>query len=85
MNEFFKAIEEKIKQSGYARAVSGEKIYDEISDEAEDQEEGSYLFLKKQDDDIVFEYRVDVLAEDINLASLTIYTPEKEYFIDFDA
>jgi len=82
MEQFFKAIEENIRKSGYS---SGEKIYDEISDEAEKQEEGSYLFLKKQNDDIMFEYRVDILDDNINLAPLTIHTPDKKYFIDFDA
>ncbi len=85
MEEFFKAIEEKIRKSGYPGEVSGEEIYTEISDEAEDQEEGSYLFMKKQNDDIMFEYRVDILEDNINLATLTIHTPQKQYFIDFDA
>ncbi|WMJ81588.1 hypothetical protein RBU49_04895 [Clostridium sp. MB40-C1] len=84
MEQFFKAIEEKIRKSGYSGEVSGEKIYDEISDEAEEQEEGSYLFLKKQNDDIMFEYRLDILDDNINLVTLTIYTPERKYFIDFD-
>lgn len=85
MEQFFKAIEEKIIKSGYSGEVSGKKIYDEISNEAEEQEEGSYLFLKKQNDDIMFEYRVDILADNINLDTLTIHTPERKYFIDFDA
>ena len=84
MEQFFKAIEEKIRKSGYSGEVSGKKIYDEISDDAEDKEEGSYLFLKKQNDDTMFEYRVDILEDNINLATLTIHTPEKEYFINFD-
>lgn len=85
MEQFFKAIDEKIRKSGYLGEVSGEEIYAEISDEAEDQEEGSYLFMKKQNDDIMFEYRVDILEDNINLATLTIHTSERKYFIDFDA
>ncbi len=85
MEKFFKAIEEKIRKSGYPGEVRGEEIYDEISDEAEGQEEGSYLFMKKQDDDIMFEYKVDILEDNINLATLTIHTPDRKYFIDFDA
>jgi hypothetical protein len=85
MEKFFKAIEEKIRKSGYPGEVSGEEIYSEISDEVEDQEEGSYLFMKKQNDDIMFEYRVDILKDNINLATLTIHTSERNYFIDFDA
>jgi len=85
MEQFFKAIDEKIRKSGYHGEVSGKEIYAEISDEAEDQDEGNYLFMKKQNDDIMFEYRVDILEHNINLATLTIHTPEREYFIDFDA
>jgi hypothetical protein len=85
MEKFYKAIEEKIRNSGYAGEVSGKEIYAEISDEAEAQEEGSYLFMKKQKDDIMFEYRVDILEDNINLATLTIHTSERNYFIDFDA
>jgi hypothetical protein len=85
MEQFFKAIEEKIRKSGYPGEVSGEEIYAEISDEAEDQEAGNYLFMKKQNDDIMFEYRVDILEDNINLLALTIHTPERKYFIDFDA
>jgi hypothetical protein len=85
MEKFFKTIEEKIRKSGYPGEVSGEEIYAEISDEAQDQEEGSYLFMKKQNDDIMFEYRVDILEDNINLATLTIHTSERNYFIDFDA
>ncbi len=85
MEQFFKAIDEKIRKSGYPGEFSGEEIYAEISDEAEDQEEGSYLFMKKQNDDIMLEYRVDILEDNINLATLTIHTPNRKYFIDFDA
>lgn len=85
MEKFFKAIEEKIRKSGYPEEVSGEEIYAEISDEAEDKEAGSYLFMKKQNDDIIFEYRVDILDDNINLATLTIHTSGRNYFIDFDA
>jgi len=85
MEKLFKAIEEKIRKSGYPGEVSGEEIYAEISDEAENQEEGSYLFMKKQNDDIMFQYRLDILEDNISLATLTIHTPEREYFIDFDA
>ncbi|MBL4935040.1 hypothetical protein JK636_04625 [Clostridium sp. YIM B02515] len=85
MEQFFKSIEEKIRKSGYPGEVIGEVIYNEISDEAEGQEKGSYLLMKKQNDDIMFEYRVDILEDNINLSTLTIHAPERKYFIDFDA
>ncbi len=45
MEDFFSIIEEKIKASGYTEPVNGEYIYDLISDEIEDQENGSYIFM----------------------------------------
>ena len=30
MEELYKAIEEKIKESGYPRKISGEEVYDDI-------------------------------------------------------
>ena len=44
MEEFFKAIEDKIGASGYPGQVSGEEIYNEICDDIEEKENGSYLF-----------------------------------------
>ena len=33
MEELYKAIEEKIKASGYPRKISGEDVYDDICDQ----------------------------------------------------
>ena len=41
MDEFYRAIEEKIAESGYPGSVDGEAIYDEICDEIEDKENGT--------------------------------------------
>ena len=49
MEEFFKAIEDTIRESGYTGLVDGEEFYNEICDEIEDKEEGSYLFMSKRD------------------------------------
>ena len=61
MEEFFKAIEDKIRAAGYQGPLDGEALYDEICDEIEDKENGSYLFLSKKDNGDIFEYKVDVM------------------------
>ena len=43
MNKFYKAIEEKIKASGYPREISGRGVYNDICDQIEDKENGTYL------------------------------------------
>ena len=67
MKAFYKAIEDKIKSSGYPGIVNGEAIYDEICEEIDDKENGSYLFMCKQEEDIYYEYKIDVMDDSFNL------------------
>lgn len=85
MEEIYRLIEEKIKNSGYKRSVSGEEIYEEICDEIEDKDNGSYIFMSKKEDDVLFEYKIDVMDENFNLSYLDINSPEGKFHIDFDA
>lgn len=85
MEEIYRLIEEKIKDSGYQRSVSGEEIYEEICDEIEDKDNGSYIFMSKKEDDVLFEYKIDVMDENFNLSYLDINSPEGKFHIDFDA
>ncbi len=84
MEEIFYIIEKKIKDSGYLESVDGEEIYNEICDEIEDKENGSYIFMSKKDDDTFFEYKVDLMDENFNLSYIIINTKDKKYHIDFD-
>ena len=85
MNELYEAIEKKIKSSGYPRLISGEDVYDDICDQIEDKENGTYLVLSKFEDDVVFEYHITIQEEDFNLGILKMKTPEGEFVADFDA
>lgn len=84
MEEIYRLIEEKIKNAGYNGPVSGEEIYDEICDEIEDKENGSYIFMSKKEDDVLFEYKIDVMDENFNLSYIDIVTPVGKVYIDFD-
>lgn len=77
-------IEDKIYAAGYEGQVSGEEIYDEICDEIEDKEEGSYIFMSKKEDDTIYEYKIDVMEDQFNLSYLDIKANGKTYHIDFD-
>lgn len=85
MDEFYRAIEERIHQTGYKRPVDGEQIYNDICDEIEDKENGTYLFLSKPEDDILFEYKVDVMDEEFNLVYIDITAGDSSYHAVFDA
>ena len=84
MEELYRLIEDKIYAAGYEGQVSGEEIYDEICDEIEDKEEGSYIFMSKKEDDTIYEYKIDVMEDQFNLSYLDIKANGKTYHIDFD-
>lgn len=67
MNKFYKALEEKIKASGYPREISGRDVYNDICDQIEDKENGTYLVLSKFEDDVTFEYHITIQDEGFNL------------------
>ena len=85
MKELYRAIEDKIKEDGYPGSVNGEEIYDEICEEIEEKEVGSYIFMSKKEDNILFEYKIDVMEEEFNLSYIDIHTPVSKYHVDFDA
>lgn len=84
MEELYKAIEDKIKESGYTKAVSGRDVYDDICEQIEDKENGSYLLISKFFDNAVFEYVVTIMYEDFNLSVLTITEDGEKYVVNFD-
>ena len=84
MEELYKAIEEKIKASGYPRKISGEDVYDDICDQIDGKENGSYVLLSKFDDDVIFEYHITIMDSEFNLGVLTMRIPEGVFETDFD-
>ena len=84
MEELYKAIEKKIKDTEYPRSVSGEAVYGDICDQIEGKENGSYVLLSKFEDDVIFEYHITVMDNEFNLGILTMRTPEGVFETDFD-
>ena len=85
MEQYFQAIEEKIKESGYPREISGEAVYDDICEQIEGKENGTYVLLSKFDEDVVFEYTITIMDDQFNLGIMRIKCPEGEFAMDFDA
>lgn len=85
MDELYRAIEKKIKDSGYPRKISGVDVYNDICDQIDGKENGTYILLSKFEADVVFEYHITIQDEDFNLGILTMKTPEGVFEADFDA
>ena len=84
MKELYEMIESKIKASGYPNAISGEAVYDDICDQIDGKENGTYILLSKFNDNEIFEYQITVMDDDFNLGLLTIRTLKGVYEVDFD-
>lgn len=84
MDELYDLIELKIKESGYQGEVSGYHIYNELCDEIEDKENGTYLFMSKKEDDVLYEYKIDIMDDAFNLSYIDIHDKGVVYHVDFD-
>lgn len=84
MEEIFAFIEEKIKASGYPGKIDGEEFYDDVADEAETQEPGSYIVMIKKSDLLHYEARVDILEDAFDLHSVDIHFGKEVYSVNFD-
>ena len=84
MDELYQAIEEKIKAARYPREISGQAVYEDICDQIEGKENGSYVLLSKFEDDVIFEYHITIMDHEFNLGILTMRLPEGVYAANFD-
>ena len=84
MEELYQAIEQKIKESGYPREISGEAVYEDICDQIDGKENGSYVLLSKFEDDVIFEYHITIMDHEFNLGILIMRLPEGVYAVNFD-
>ena len=66
------------------KADTREEVYDDICDQIDGKENGSYVLLSKFDDDVIFEYHITIMDSEFNLGVLTMRTPEGVFETDFD-
>ncbi len=85
MEELYRLIEAKIKASGYPGAVDGMEFYDEVSAEADEQENGKYLFLIKKSETLAYPGCMDIMDQAFDLQYVDIHDGDKVYHVDFDA
>lgn len=85
MEELYELIEEKIKKAGYPGQISGEEFYEEVSAEADEQENGTYMFLIKKSDTLIYKGCMDIMDSEFDLHYVDIHDGEEIYHVDFDA
>ena len=85
MEELYRVIEEKIKSAGYPGEISGREFYGDISAEADDKENGTYLFIIKKSDTLSYHGCMKIMDEEFDLHYVDIHVGDASYHVDFDA
>lgn len=84
MLEIFDEIERRIRKAGYLGEINGRQFYFDISDEAENKEEGTYMFIIKKSDIISYEGCMDIMDKQFDLHYVDICVGDLRYHVDFD-
>lgn len=85
MKELYQLIEEKIKKAGYPGEIDGQEFYDEVSAEADNQENGTYIFIVKKTDTFYYQGCMEIMDDEFDLHYVDIHVGEAVYHVDFDA
>ena len=85
MKELYRIIEEKIKNSGYPGEINGEEFYDEVSREADEKENGTYIFLIKKNETVFYQGCMEIMDNQFDLHYVDIHDGDVVYHVDFDA
>lgn len=85
MEELYQLIEEKIRNAGYTGEIDGREFYDEVSDEADEKENGTYVFIIKKSDTLFYKGCMEILDDQFDLHYVDIHEGEKIWHVDFDA
>lgn len=85
MEELYQLIEKKIKSTGYHGEIDGCEFYDDISNEAEDQENGTYVFIVKKSDTLSYKGCMTIMEDQFDLHYVDIHDGDEVYHVDFNA
>lgn len=85
MNELYQLIEEKIKNAGYPGVVNGREFYEDVSEEADEKENGTYLFIIKKTEELTYKGCMTIIDEQFDLHYVDLHDGEHVYHVDFDA
>lgn len=85
MEELYQLIEEKIRQAGYPGKIDGCEFYGDVSDEADNQDKGTYIFIIKKTESLSYKGCMTIMDAQFDLHYVDIHDGEKVYHVDFDA
>ena len=72
--------------SGFCiKQINGREFYDDVSAEAENQDNGTYIFIIKKSDELTYQGCMTIMDEDFDLHYVDIIDKDNKYHVDFDA
>lgn len=84
MEELYQLIEEKIRNAGYEGHIDGEEFYQDVSAEADEHENGTYMFLLKKSETLSYKGCMEIMDDAFDLHYVDIHDEDKTYHVDFD-
>lgn len=84
MEELYRIIEEKIKSAGYPGEIDGREFYNEVSDEADLHENGTYVFLIKKTEEVFYQGCMTIMDSEFDLHYVDINDGDQKWHVDFD-
>ena len=84
MRELYEMIEKLIREAGYPGVIDGREFYHDVSDEADEKENGTYMFLIKKTESLVYEGCMDIMDSDFDLHYVDIHDGDAVYHVNFD-
>ena len=85
MEELYQLIEDKIRNAGYPGEIDGEEFYGDVSAEADEKDNGTYLFIVKKTEELFYKGCMEIMDDEFDLHYVDIHEGEKVYHVDFDA
>lgn len=85
MEELYKMIEQRIKDSGYTGVIDGRTFYHDVSAEADEKENGTYIFIIKKTEQLMYKGCMTISDDQFDLHYVDILEENSSWHVDFDA
>ena len=85
MEELYQLIEEKIKDAGFPGTIDGKEFYHDVSEEADNRENGTYIFIVKKSEVLFYQGCMTILDDEFDLHYVDIHVGEEKFHVDFDS
>lgn len=85
MEELYKMIEQRIKDSGYTGVIDGRMFYYDVSAEADEKENGTYIFIIKKTEQLMYKGCMTISDDQFDLHYVDILEGDLSWHVDFDA